>query len=99
MTVDGVRGLGSIDPRRVYQTAEQAPPPESFARTLAQAVSEVDALQARRDQMVEGMVTGAPTEAHDVMVAAEEAKLAFDMLLEVRNKLLEAYQEIMRMQV
>jgi flagellar hook-basal body complex protein FliE len=33
------------------------------------------------------------------MVAAEEAKLAFDMLLEVRNKLLEAYQEIMRMQV
>ena len=42
---------------------------------------------------------GAPTEAHDVMVAAEEAKLAFDMLLEVRNKLLDAYQEIMRMQV
>jgi flagellar hook-basal body complex protein FliE len=99
MSVDGVRSLGSLDPRRVYQAAEQAAPPESFARTLAHAVAEVDNLQARRDQLVEGMVTGAPTEAHDVMVAAEEAKLAFDMLLEVRNKLLDAYQEIMRMQV
>ena len=36
---------------------------------------------------------------HDVMIAAKESQLAFELLLEVRNKLLESYQEIMRMQV
>jgi len=45
------------------------------------------------------MVTGQVTEVHDVMIAAKEAQMAFELLLEVRNKLLESYQEIMRMQV
>jgi flagellar hook-basal body complex protein FliE len=99
MGVDGVRGLGSIDPRRAYQIQEeQAPARASFARTLENALSEVGRLQERRDGMVEDMVAGAPTEVHDVMVAAEEAQLAFELMLEIRNKLLEAYQEIMRMQ-
>ena len=45
------------------------------------------------------MVTGEVTEVHDVMIAAKESQLAFELLVEVRNKLLESYQEIMRMQV
>jgi flagellar hook-basal body complex protein FliE len=49
--------------------------------------------------MVQQMAAGAATEAHDVMIAAEEAQLAFELLLEVRNRLLESYQEIMKMQI
>jgi flagellar hook-basal body complex protein FliE len=45
------------------------------------------------------MVAGTVTDAHDVMVATEEAQLAFELMLEVRNRLLESYQEIMRLQV
>jgi flagellar hook-basal body complex protein FliE len=49
--------------------------------------------------MVEGMISGTVTETHDVMIASRESSLAFELLLEVRNKLLESYQEIMRTQV
>ncbi len=66
---------------------------------LKNAVAEVDQLQTNREEMVEQMVTGQVAEVHDVMVAAKESQLAFELLLEVRNKLLESYQEIMRMQV
>ena len=100
MAIGGIKSLGSIDPRAIYgveKTQSQVRP--SFADQLQQALSEVDRLQVQREEMVEGMVTGEVTEVHDVMIAAKEAQLAFELLLEVRNKLLESYQEIMRMQV
>jgi flagellar hook-basal body complex protein FliE len=100
MAVDGVRALGSIDPRSIY--AGQSPAPAKggdFGKQLASAIEDVDRLHTRRDQMVEGMVRGEPIEVHEIMTAAEEAQLAFELMLEVRNKLLESYQEIMRMQV
>ena len=53
----------------------------------------------RRDGAVESMVSGEIGEVHDVMIAAEEAQLSFELMLEVRNKLLESYQQIMQMQV
>ena len=49
--------------------------------------------------MTTDMISGKVTETHDVMIAARESQLAFELLLEVRNKLLESYQEIMRTQV
>ena len=100
MAIGGIKNLGSIDPRAIYgveKTQTQTRP--SFADQLQNAISEVDRLQVQREEMVEGMVTGEVTEVHDVMIAAKEAQLAFELLLEVRNKLLESYQEIMRMQV
>ncbi|MCK9997081.1 MAG: flagellar hook-basal body complex protein FliE [Candidatus Krumholzibacteria bacterium] len=74
-------------------------PKASFVDQLKNAMTEVNDLQARRETMVEQVVTGEATEVHDVMIAAKESQLAFELLLEVRNKLLESYQEIMRMQV
>ncbi len=98
MSIRSLNGLGSIDPRSVYgQNSNQ--PATGFAEQLKQAVREVDNLQTSRDETIENMVKGEITEVHDVMTAAEEAQLAFELLLEVRNKLLESYQEIMRMQV
>ena len=99
MAITTVRSLGSIDPIRLYgldQTESQRP---SFAKQLANAVTEVDRLQTARDDLVTDFVSGRVGEVHEVMTAAEEAQLAFELLLEVRNKLLESYQEIMRMQV
>ncbi len=63
------------------------------------AIQEVDQLQTRRDDMVQEMVKGERVEVHEIMTAAEEAQLAFELMLEVRNKLLEMYQDITRMQV
>ena len=100
MAIGGIKSLGSIDPRAVYGVEKAGTPVKpSFADQLQNALAEVDRLQTHREDMVEGMVTGEVTEVHDVMIAAKEAQLAFELLLEVRNKLLESYQEIMRMQV
>jgi flagellar hook-basal body complex protein FliE len=99
MAVEGIEGLSTVASRPAYRLEENATPAASFADTLRKAVADVNNLQAQRDEMVEGMVAGEVSEVHDVMVAAEEAQLAFELLLEVRNRLLESYQEIMRMQV
>ena len=100
MSIGSIKSLGSIDPRAAYgagkSTATAAP---NFAQQLQNAIQEVSNLKSEAGQKVEGMITGEVTEVHDVMIAAKEASLAFDLLLEVRNKLLEGYQEIMRMQM
>ena len=94
MTVDGIKALGSVDPRQLYQGIQRAEEPDgSFANSLKNALAEVSALQNQRDEMVTRMVTGEVTEAHEVMVAAEEAQLAFELLMEVRNRLLEVLNE------
>ncbi len=100
MSIGMIKSLGSINPNAAYGVGKATGQPvQSFANQLQNAIQEVDNLQAGRDQMVEGMVSGEVSEVHDVMIAAKEAQLAFELLLEVRNKLLEGYQEIMRMQV
>jgi flagellar hook-basal body complex protein FliE len=99
MGVGPLRSIGTIDPRQAYGQNATARPGASFADQLQSAVQEVNRLQLARDERTEAMVRGEAVEVHEVMVAAEEAQLAFELLLEVRNKLLEAYQEIMRMQV
>lgn len=98
MSVGPVRSLGAVDPRQVYGQNAAAQPRASFPDQLAAAVQEVNRVQLARDEKITAMVSGEVTDVHEVMIAAEEAQLTFELLLEVRNKLLEAYQEVMRMQ-
>lgn len=95
----GIRALGSIDPRSAYLNQPQPAVKGDFGKVLAGAIEQVNGAQNHRDDLVTGMVRGEAIEVHDIMTAAEEAQLAFDLMLEVRNKLLESYQEVMRMQV
>ena len=100
MAVNAVRIPGAVDPRQVYGgNAAGAGAGPSFATKLQEAVAAVNDAQSFRDEMVEGAVAGRVGEVHDVMIAAEAAQLSFELMLEVRNKLLESYQQIMQMQV
>ena len=100
MGIGSIKSLGSVDPRAAYGGVKPVQDQQaSFADQLKNAMSEVNQMQTQRDSMVEQMATGEATEVHDVMIAAKESQLAFELLLEIRNKLLESYQEIMRMQV
>ena len=99
MAIDAVRIPGAVDPSRVYGNNAGSPAGPSFAARLQEAVSSVNDAQSFRDEMVEGTVTGQVGEVHDVMIAAEEAQLAFELMLEVRNKLVESYNTVMQMQV
>lgn len=73
--------------------------PESFATVLEGLFNDVNSLKVNADKTIEKLNTGEIEDVHQAVVAAEEADVAFRMMMEIRNKLLEAYQEVMRMQV
>ena len=62
-------------------------------------VGDVNDIQLHSGKMIDAFAAGEVTDVHQVMVASQEAGLALDLLLEVRNRTMEAFQEIMRMQV
>lgn len=70
----------------------------NFQSYLRDALSEVNALQHEGDVALTQLLTG-DIEFHDAMIIAEKANLALQLTMTIRTKLLEAYQEIMRMQV
>jgi len=72
---------------------------KSFADHLKEAVKRTSELQLAADQTAAAFARGEDVDIHTVMIAAEKASIAFNYLVSVRNRLLESYQEIMRMQV
>lgn len=72
---------------------------KSFADTLKDAVQNVNQLQKESDVQMEKLATGKAKSLPDVMIAAEKADLAMRLMLQVRNKIIDAYQEVMKMQV
>ncbi|NLN77781.1 MAG: flagellar hook-basal body complex protein FliE [Armatimonadetes bacterium] len=71
----------------------------SFAQSIKKAVDEVNGLQKQADNLAVNMASGDVEDVHKAMIAMQKAKLALDFSIQVRNKVIEAYQEIMRMQV
>jgi flagellar hook-basal body complex protein FliE len=71
----------------------------SFPQIFKEMVNNTNELQGKAQDLAEKFVLGQVTDIHEVMVAAEEAGVALDLVMEIRNKLIEAYQELMRLQV
>ncbi len=71
----------------------------AFAEALEHAVRRADELQRRADAAAAALADGRTDDVHAVMVAMEEANLALQLAIQVRNRLLEGYQELLRMQV
>ena len=69
----------------------------SFADTLRDALGEVSELHVRAEDTIGAFLRGEPVETHRVMAAAEEAGIALEMLIEIRNKVTEAYRAVMQM--
>jgi flagellar hook-basal body complex protein FliE len=76
-----------------------APAGGSFGDLLSGLVNDVNDLQATAGEMRNQLISGEGGELHQVMIAAEEAGVAMELLIEVRNKLVDAYQQLMRMPV
>ena len=104
-------GLPPIEPPKISTTELQSlgnistPQPgavqggRAFSDFLGQMVQDVNAKQAAASSAVEGVLTGQNVPLHQAMIAMEEASVSFQLMVEVRNKLLESYQELMRMQI
>ncbi|HHT01253.1 MAG TPA: flagellar hook-basal body complex protein FliE [Firmicutes bacterium] len=72
---------------------------ESFAQLLREQVHRLNALQQRADVMAQSYIVDKSVNVHQVMLALEEASLSLQLAVQVRNKVVEAYQEIARMQL
>lgn len=83
---------------RAQETAS-AQSGNSFASMLGQMVSDVNAKQNISGQAVSALQSGQNVPLHQAVIAMEEANVSFHLMVEVRNRLLEAYQEVMRMQI
>ncbi|MBI4277482.1 MAG: flagellar hook-basal body complex protein FliE [Armatimonadetes bacterium] len=71
----------------------------AFTEVLSRTIATASDLQARADAAASALANGKTDDVHAVMVAMEEANLALQLAIQVRNKLLESYQDIIRMQV
>ncbi len=71
----------------------------SFANTLKELVQDVNSMQIESKNMNEAFIRGDVEDLHQVTLTAEKARIGFELLLEIRNKLLEGYKEIMRMPI
>ncbi len=71
----------------------------SFADMLSDAINSVDDAMKSSDQQVQDFVAGKTENVHDVMISMQRAQLSFQMMVEVRNKAIETYHEISRMQI
>ena len=70
----------------------------SFSEFLEAKINETNNLQVEADQVVSAVATGRSHNLHEMMIALDRADVSFRMMTKVRNKAVEAYQEIMRMQ-
>lgn len=84
------------------ETAAGAFPPASegggFADTLRGAMDEMGQLSSQAETKVAGVLEGNGTDVHSALIAVEKADLSFQLMMQVRNKIVSAYQEISRMQ-
>ena len=83
-------------PLKVQAGAANGP---SFKETLNGFLKDVNQMQLKADESIDRMAAGEITDVHQVMTAVEEANTAFNMMMEIRNKVMDAYQEIMRMRI
>jgi len=70
-----------------------------FAQQLESMVGQVNEAQKASGELQVSSIRGEDVAVHDVMIASAQAGLAFDLMVEIRNKLVDAYQELMRTQV
>ena len=92
--VDGPAALNPLQSLTVAHSAGG-----SFADVLGRMVEEVNAKQNVASETVNSLQSGQNVPLHQAVIAMQEANLSFQMMVEVRNKLLDSYQELMRMQI
>ncbi len=72
---------------------------KSFSDTLNDAIQNVNELQKSSDKAIQNLATGRTDNVAEVMITSEKADIALKLMVQVRNKIIDAYQDIMKMQV
>jgi len=100
MTVNAVPSSPSIPAARALPTT--AGPAKSnlpFSQVISKLVNEANQQQLQSEGVLQDFATGKTDNVHDLVLSVAKADLSFRLVLEIRNRLVESYQEIMRMQM
>lgn len=84
---------------KTTQTKREAPAEAAFNQMLDQSIGRVNQLQNEADTAINDLTTGNRSDIHQTMIAVEKASVAFELMLQVRNKIITAYETVMRMSV
>jgi flagellar hook-basal body complex protein FliE len=93
----GLTGVPSIPSTPTAPTSSQ-PERGGFGDTLRNAINSVDQLNQTSDSQVSELLQGDRQDIHNVMIAVEKADVSFQLMMQVRNKILNAYQEVSKLQ-
>jgi flagellar hook-basal body complex protein FliE len=91
-----VSHLNSLATNLASKTGKAAP---GFTEMLAKTINETNEKQIAADQAIEKLSTGEEKNIHNVMITMEKADISLRLFVQMRNKVVEAYEQIMRMQV
>ena len=97
-TIDGPNSI-SLLPPKISDTSEISKSAAGFSDMLSSMMGKVNEQQVTGDQAIEKLQSGEAKHLHEVMIAVEEADISLRMLVQMRNKALTAYEEIMRMPI
>jgi flagellar hook-basal body complex protein FliE len=95
--LDDMLPSGINQPGLQPTVGDQGAPRESFGDVLTNTINSVNQVQQESSAAQTAMLNGEPIELHDVMIKAEEAGLSMDLMLEIRNKLINGYNELIHM--
>ena len=98
LPIDLINSISPVIKNRLdeVKVIEKGP---GFGEFLQNALQEVNALQSQAGQATHDVMTGEIKDIHSAMIAVQKADISFQMMMQIRNKLVSAYQEVMKMQV
>jgi flagellar hook-basal body complex protein FliE len=101
VTIENIAAVAAIAPQSVAGTggADLQVTGNDFASWLQSNLQEVNQQLLAGDAKLQELATGETSNLHEVMLTLNDARMSFELILAVRNKALEAYQELMRMQI
>ncbi len=97
--ISTLNGAGKIEPLAPQTADASAAPSQGFGHMLADALDDVNQQHLKADRAVADLVAGRSQDVHNVMIATQKADIGFQLLMQVRNKVVSAYETIMRMQI
>ena len=99
MAIQSIGTNSILNNLNISNTTEEKTNGTSFSNVLSDALSKVNDSEVNANNKIESLIKGEDVEMHEVMLAMQESVLSLQALIEVRNKTVEAYQEISKLQL
>ena len=99
LTVSAANSIANLQETTNAKKATPFEAQQSFASFLKDSINSVNDAQVQSDALTDKMANGENVDLHTVMIASQKANISLSATLEIRNKVVEAYQEIMRMNI